>query len=198
MSTQAKTLLTPEQYLEMERKAQYKSEYLNGEVFAMSGASRAHNLISTNVTAVLRPQLRNRGCELYAGHMRVHIPSTGLYTYPDIVVACGEPQFLDGGLDTLLNPSFLAEVLSPSTEAYDLGRKFEYYRKLESLGQYLVIAQDRLNADLYTKQDGRWFLVGAGRMEDTVDLQSIGCKVTLADIYEDVAIPPPQMSGELS
>ena len=88
-------------------------------------------------------------------------------------------------------------MLSPSTEAYDLGRKFEYYRKIQSLRQYLVIAQDRLNADLYTKQDGQWFLVGADHMEDTLDLQSIGCKVTLADIYRRVVLPPPRLSGEL-
>jgi Uma2 family endonuclease len=197
MSTQPRTLLTPEQYLEIERKAEYKSEYLNGEMFAMSGASRAHNLLATNVTAILRPQLRNRGCEIYASDMRVHIPATGLYTYPDIVVACGQPQFLDGNVDTLLNPTFLAEVLSPSTEAYDLGRKFEYYRKLESLSQYLVVAQDRLNANLYTKRDGDWFLRGFNSMEDTLDLHSIGCKLTLADVYEDVTLPPPQLTGEL-
>jgi Uma2 family endonuclease len=197
MSTQSKSFLTPEQYLEIERKAPYKSEYLNGEVFAMSGASRAHNLITTNVTALLRPQLRNRGCEIYASDMRVHIPDTGLYTYPDIVVVCGEPQFQDGSLDTLLNPTFLAEVLSPSTEAYDLGRKFDYYRRLESLRQYLVIAQDRLNSNVYTKQEGRWFLVGASKMEDALDLLSIGCKLKLADVYEDVVLPPPKLTGEL-
>jgi Uma2 family endonuclease len=197
MSTQPKTLLTPDQYLEIERKAEYKSEYLNGEMFAMSGASEEHNTLTVNLTVLLHPQVRKHGCKIYATDMRVHIPGAGLYTYPDIVVVCGQPQFLDGNVDTLLNPTFLAEVLSPSTEAYDLGRKFEYYRKLESLSQYLVVAQDRLNANLYAKRDGDWFLRGFSRMEDTLDLHSIGCKLTLAEVYEDVVLPPPQLTGEL-
>jgi Uma2 family endonuclease len=106
-SRKGKTLLTPEQYLEIERNADYKSQYFDGEMFAMSGASRAHNLISTNVTAILRPQLRKRRCEIYAGDMRVCVSSTGLYTYPDLIVVCGQPQFLGGGVDTLLNPTLL-------------------------------------------------------------------------------------------
>jgi len=197
MSSQPNSFLTPEQYLEIERKADHKSEYLRGEMFAMSGASREHNLLTTNLTAILRPQLRRRGCELYATDMRVRVKATGLYTYPDIVVTCGNPQFLDAAVDTLLNPTFLAEVTSPSTEAYDRGRKFEHYQALESLKEYLLVAQDRLHADLYTRQDGRWLLTGASRIEDTLELESIGCKVAMAELYEDICLPPPQVSGEL-
>jgi Uma2 family endonuclease len=199
MSTQPKSFLTPEQYLEIERKAPHKSEYLNGEIFAMSGGSEEHNTLAVNLTVLLHPQVRKRGCKLFANDMRVRVTPAGLYAYPDIIVVCDKPQFIDASVDTLLNPTFLAEVLSPSTEAYDRGRKFEYYQMLESLRQYLLVAQDRMHADLLTRQpDGGWLLTGASKPEDTLDLQSIGGKVTLADLYEDVALPPPQLTGELS
>ena len=121
MSSQAKAHLTAEEYLALERKAPYKSEYLKGEVFAMTGASRRHNLISLNIGAELRAQLRQRPCEVYTSDMRVKLGATGLYTYPDVVVVCGEPAFEDAEVDTLLNPILLVEVLSKSTEDYDRG-----------------------------------------------------------------------------
>jgi Uma2 family endonuclease len=198
MSTQSKSFLTPEQYLETERKAGYKSEYLKGEVFAMSGASIAHNTLTVNLTILLHPQVRKHGCRLFATDMRVRVPLVGLYTYPDIVVVCDKPQFIDSSVDTLLNPTFLAEVLSPSTEAYDRGRKFEYYQTLESLSQYLLIAQDRMRADLITRHpDGDWRLKSISKPEQVLEISSIGGKLTLADIYEDVVLPPPQLTGEL-
>ena len=119
--------MTPEQYLEIERKAEYKSEYFGGEMFAMSGASREHNILSTTLSGLLFQQLGGRPCDLYANDMRVRVAQTGLYTYPDVIVVCGQPQFTDEIVDTLVNPTFLAEVLSPSTEAYDRGREFEHY-----------------------------------------------------------------------
>jgi Uma2 family endonuclease len=148
-------------------------------------------LLTGNLYASLHSQLRKRPCEIYPSHMRVFIPATGLYTYPDVAVVCGEPRFApDDYLDNLLNPTFLAEVLSPSTEAYDRGRKFEHYRAVESLQQYLLVAQDRLHVDLYTRQpDGTWLLREASRPEDTVELQSIGCQLLLADVYEKVNFP---------
>ena len=117
MSRQPKTLLTPEEYLAIERKAEYKSEYLHGEMFAMVGASRKHNLIAGNVFGELREQLKGKSCEAYTNDMRVKVSSTGLYTYPDVVVVCGDPQFEDSYIDTLLNPTLLVEVLSESTES---------------------------------------------------------------------------------
>lgn len=184
MSTQPKPFLTPEQYLEAEREAEFKSEYLDGEIFAMAGASREHNLLSAALTVVLGTQLGSRPCEQYASDMRVRVTPRGLYTYPDIVVVCGQPQFLDDRADTLLNPTFLAEVLSPSTEAYDRGKKFEHYRKLESLREYLLVAQERVQADLYTRQpDGRWLLTEAGSLEDTLSVASIGCQIPMAALY---------------
>jgi Uma2 family endonuclease len=125
--------------------------------------------------------------------MRVRVRATGLYTYPDVVVVCGEPQFLDERRDTLLNPSLLIEVLSPTTEAYDRGQKFEHYRSLESFGEYLLVASDRVHVDQYTCQpDGRWLLTSANRLEDSLDLQSVGYRLALADLYEKTDLPGSQ------
>jgi len=187
MSTLAKTFLTPEEYLKIERQAEYKSEYFAGEMFAMAGAVERHNLICWNILGQFYQQLRGRPCRVYPSDMRVRVTATGLYTYPDIVALSGEPKFLDDHRDTLLNPSVIIEVLSPSTEAYDRGRKFEHYRSIESLAEYLMVASDRVHADLYRRQaDGLWVLSPAGESGDTVELPSIGCRLLLADVYEKV------------
>ncbi len=187
MSTLPKPFLTPEQYLEIERQADFKSEYLGGEMFAMAGATEEHNVLSVTLSALLYLQLRRRKCRVFSTDMRVRVSVTGLYTYPDVIVVCGERRFADDQSDTLLNPTFVAEVLSPSTEAYDRGRKFEHYRALESLADYLLVTQDRIHADHYTRQpDGRWVLSEASRLEDVVDLPAIGCRLALADLYENV------------
>jgi Uma2 family endonuclease len=192
VSTLSKTFLTAEEYLEFERKVEFKSEYYLGEIFAMAGATEAHNLLVWNLIRELGQQLRSRPCHAYPSDMRVRVSPTGLYTYPDVVVVCGERQFLTEEKDTLLNPSLLVEVLSPSTEAYDLGRKFEHYQSIESLGEYLVMATDRIHASLFTRQaDGTWLLKSASRMEDSLDLQSVGCRLTLADLYEKVELAEP-------
>ena len=192
MATHPKTLLTPEQYLEIERKAEFKSEYYQGEMFAMSGARQGHNLIVVNLAAELHQQLRKRPCQAYVNDMRVCVSATGMYTYPDLTAVCGEPQFLDETQDTLLNPNLIVEVLSPSTEAYDRGRKFEHYRSIESVTEYLLVASERVSAELYTRQpDGRFLLTAANRMEDSLDLQSVGVHLALADLYEKVEFPAP-------
>ena len=186
MSAEPHRRVSLEDYLAAERQAETKNEYLNGEVFAMSGASREHNLIVWNLSAALHAQLRGRGCEAYVGDMRVHIPATGLYTYPDVAVVCGEPRFEDGELDTLLNPTLLVEVLSPSTEGYDRGKKAAHYRTLDSLREYLLVSQE-LRVELFTRQeDGHWLLSEASRLEETVTLGSIGCTLRLADVYERI------------
>jgi len=191
VSTQPKTFITPEQYLEIERKAEYKSEYYRGEMFAMAGAQEGHNVAAGNVHTTLNLQFRGRPCRVYTSDMRIHIPATGLYTYPDIAAVCGERKFQDGRvLDTLLNPTLIVEVLSPSTEAYDRGRKFEHYQSIDSLRQYLLVSSDRIRADLFTRQsDNLWTLVSASRLEDTLDLESIGCRLALTDVYENVDLP---------
>ena len=185
MSTLPKTHLTPEQYLEIERNAEHRSEYYAGEMFAMAGASAAHEVISGDLFGQLYNQLRGSACRSFSSNLRVNIPETGLYTYPDIVVACGERKFIDAKADTLLNPVLIAEILSPSTEAYDRGRKFEHYRTIPTLKEYLLVAQDRIQVDLYTRQsDGAWLLTSASQLTDTIALPSIQCSVLLADLYE--------------
>jgi Uma2 family endonuclease len=189
MSRQIKPFISPEEYLALERKAEYKSEYLNGEIFAMTGASRKHNLIATNIVASLSQQLRARPCEVYASDMRVKVVATGLYTYPDVVVVCGEPKLEDDYLDTLLNPTLLVEILSPSTERYDRIAKSGYYRTLESLAEYLLVAQEEYRIEQYAKQsDGRWLFSDIRLLEGAVELQSIGCSLALRDVYDKVSI----------
>jgi Uma2 family endonuclease len=191
VSTQPKTLLSETEYLEIERKAEYKSEYFRGEMFAMAGAKEAHNLLVANLVAVLHQQFRTRPCRVYPSDMRVRVAESGLYTYPDAIAVCGDPRFLDEQHDTLLNPNLVVEVLSPSTEAYDRGRKFEHYRTIESLNEYLMISPDRIQVDLYSRQsDGRWLLTSASNSQDTLDLQSVGCRVALSDLYEKVEFAP--------
>jgi Uma2 family endonuclease len=193
VSTQAKTLLTPEQYLEIERKAEFRSEYYKGEMFAKAGASDPHNLIATNLTRELSQQLRKKPCYTYSHDMRVCVSASGLYTYPDVFAVCGEPQFLDDRQDNLLSPSLIVEVLSESTERYDRGKKFEHYRHIDSLREYLLVASEGIGAELFTRQpDGHWLLTIADRLEDTMEIPSIDCRLTLADIYEKTQLAEPK------
>jgi Uma2 family endonuclease len=189
MSLQPKSLHTPEEYLVLERKAGYKSEYFAGEIFAMSGASEQHNLIVANVVATLHTQFRNRPCKVYASDMRVKVSPTGLYTYPDVVALCSEPRFDDDQKDTLLNPTVIIEVLSPSTEAYDRGDKFGHYRKLASLTEYVLISQEKIHIERYVRQpDNQWLLSETSGLHDTVQLPSINCTLVLDEVYEKVEI----------
>ncbi len=187
MSTKKKHRFTPAEYLELERAAEVKSEFINGEIFQMSGASRRHNLIVTNIVRELSTQLRGRPCETYAGDMRVRVSDAGLYTYPDVVAVCGKPSLEDRHFDTLMNPTLIVEVISPSTEAYDRGRKFEFYRKLPSLREYLVVSQDAPHVDRFVVDDlGRWSLTDASGLEDSFELTSVGCSLRLADVFDRI------------
>jgi len=189
MSVQPKPYITAEEYLAKERAADYKSEYFNGEIFALAGASREHNLIAGNAYSILHQQLRKKSCEIYTNDMRVKVSTTGLYTYPDIVVVCGEPKFEDEHRDTLLNPILLIEVLSPSTENYDRGTKFEHYRSIASLSDYLLVAQDKIHVEHYVRQSDRtWLFSEFKSAKDKFQIQSIGCELSLKDIYEKVDI----------
>ena len=187
MSQQVISYISPEEYLRLERQAEYKSEYVNGEIFAMSGASRKHNLITGNISSEFNQQLRDKPCEAYANEMRVKVTATGLYTYPDVVVVCGEPKFEDKYFDTLLNPTVLVEVLSPSTERYDRIAKSSYYRTLESLAEHLLVAQDEVRLEQYVKQqNGQWLLFESTSLDAVVELPSIGCSLALRDVYDKI------------
>jgi Uma2 family endonuclease len=188
MKAQTVKKMTPQEYLAMERQNEYKSEYLNGQVFAMAGASRWHNLIITNVVRELSTQLKKQPCEVYPSDMRVRIPRTGLYTYPDVTVVCGKPEFEDEHRDTLLNPMLIVEVLSPSTEAYDRGAKFGHYRKIESLQEYVLISQEKPLIERFLRQEGTsfWVLSEAEGLHTAIDLSSISGRLELAEVYEKV------------
>lgn len=183
--------LTPEAYLAWERQQPEKHGYFDGDVFAMAGASWEHNLIVGNVVGELRNLLRGGACAVQPSDLRVHVPLTGLYTYPDASVVCERPEFLDEVGDTLLNPSVLVEVLLPSSEAYDRGKKFEQYRSIASLRDYLLIASESAHVEHYARQpDGSWLLRdcrAGGRV-----VLSIGCDLAVDEIYLKVALDKAQ------
>lgn len=187
MSAHPQTHYTADAYLALERRAEQRSEYLAGEIIAMTGASRRHNLIVVNLAACLRHQARAAGCEIYVSDMRVHVPAADLFTYPDLAAAGGEPVFDDAQLDTLLNPVLLIEVLSPSTEDYDRGRKFAFYRTLPSLRDYLLVAQDRVHVEHFVRQDeGEWLLSETDDPAATIALPALGAEITVREIYDGV------------
>jgi Uma2 family endonuclease len=192
MSSLPKPRFTPEQYLERERQADHKSEYLSGEIFAMAGASEAHNLIVTNVVRELSARLRGRPCRTYPSDMKVEVGPSGLFTYPDVSVVCGEPRFHDARRDMVQNPTVIVEVLSPSTEAYDRGAKFAQYRRLESLTDYLLISASECRVEHYVRlRDGQWLLSEVMTQEQVVVIGSIDCELPMAEVYERVEFDPP-------
>ncbi|MBA3531147.1 MAG: Uma2 family endonuclease [Ardenticatenales bacterium] len=187
MASRPVSYMPADTYLALERRAETKSEWIDGETVAMVGASREHNLIVANILGELRQQLKGRPCEVYPSDMRVKVPQSKLYTYPDVVVVCGEPQFEDAHVDTLLNPTLLVEVLSDSTESYDRGKKFGYYRTLPSLAEYLLIAQDDYKIEHYVRQpDGKWLLSDAQSLDDTVTLAAVPATLSLREVYDRV------------
>lgn len=188
MATQTQQWLSPAEYLALERAAETKSEYIDGTLVAMSGVTREHNLINVNLVRELSAQLRGRPCELYSQDMRVRIAEGGMYAYPDVVVACGEPEFEDDTFDVLLNPILIIEILSDSTEAYDRGLKFRRYRKRASLQEYVLVAQDRASVERYSRDGEHWVLTDAAGLDDRIELPSIGCSLLLRDVYERVTL----------
>lgn len=190
MSSQAQLLVTPEEYLAHERRADTRSEYWNGEVVAMSGASFAHNLIVANVVAELRFQLKKRACSVVPSDMRVYIATAQRYVYPDVMVVCGDPEFTDDEQDTIVNPTLIVEVLSKTTKDYDRGEKFLRYRTLPSLREYVLISQDRPFVEHYVKQAGeKWLLSEVSGLEATLTLDSIDGRLELAEVYDKVTLP---------
>jgi Uma2 family endonuclease len=189
MSLHHQPKLTPEEYLALERTAEYKSEYFAGEIFAMAGASERHISIVANTMYLLVGQLKGRPCKAYSNNMRLKVSPTGLYTYPDIIVVCGAPMFADEQRDTLLNPTVLIEVLSESTEAYDRGKKFDHYRTLASVSDYLLISQDQRKIEHFVRQsDHRWLFSAHADVDDVVEIASIACTLPLRDVYDKVEL----------
>lgn len=183
-----KKYISPEEYLAAERDALEKHEYLNGEIFAMAGAKLAHVEICANLGASLRNLLKGQDCRSYQSDLRTFIPKTGLYTYPDIIVVCGKVELVpDGHLDTLLNPSVIIEVLSPSTAEYDRGAKFDHYKTIESLKEYVLVWQEKKRVARYTRlPDDSWVLTDFIGEDSQIELVSIGCTLSMAEIYERV------------
>ena len=187
-SVAAQTYLTPEEYIASERKATLKSEYLSGEIIAMSGASNAHNLITMNTTTQLYNQLVEGGCRVFSSDMRVGIGTGVSYFYPDIAVTCDKPRFEDDAFDTLINPQVIIEVLSASTADYDRGKKFIRYRQLESLQEYILISQDQVHVEHYLRQGKQWVLSEFSALENVLPLASIGAELSLNQIYRFVEV----------
>ncbi len=188
--------LSPEEYLALERQAPFRSEYHDGDVFAMTGASFPHNVITANVVGELRQRLKASPCQTVPSDLRVRIAQPNAYVYPDVTVACPPIELEDAQGDTLLNPVVLVEVLSDSTEAYDRGRKFAYYRQLPSLREYLLVSQHEARVDHYLRAgDGTWNLRAVEGLAAVLRLESLGCELPLAEIYAKVELraqaPPP-------
>jgi len=184
--------ITPEEYLKRENEATRKSEYFAGEIFLMAGGSPNHNRIALNVGSELNVQLRGSRCEAFNSDQRVLVKKHGLYTYPDVTVVCGPIEFDERDSDTITNPVLLVEVLSPSTENYDRGKKFELYRALETLRDYVVIHQDKMYIEYYHKgEDGRWILneisdTEAGANQAVLSVPVLDVSIPLQRIYERV------------
>jgi Uma2 family endonuclease len=187
MSAQPVPRLTPEQYLEIDRAAEVKSEYYDGEMFAMSGGRAPHAIISFALGAALIPALRGRRCIVTGSDLRVRASEGGPFFYPDVSVCCGEMQLADDNKDTLLNPIVIFEVLSPSSEAYDRGKKFAAYRRIDSLREYVLVSQTEPSVESYLRgSDDKWTLTEFTGTDAICSLKSIECQIALSDVYRDV------------
>jgi Uma2 family endonuclease len=187
--------LTEAEYLEIERRAEYKSEFLDGQMFAMSGGTRWHSVIACNMISAINLRLKGSPCVVYNSDMRVKVQMAGLYTYPDVSIGCGQAQVEDEHDDVLLNPTVIAEVLSDSREAYDRGKKFELYRRLPSLREYLLVSQHETLIEQFIRQtSGEWLLREVAGLEGKLALPSVGITIALADVYSNVRfLPSPRL-----
>ncbi len=186
MSSALKTI-SPNEYLRRERAAQTKSEFFQGEMFAMAGGSATHSLISANFLGEVRQALKQKNCVAYNSDLRVKVSPSGLYTYPDATIVCGMQHFEDELNDTLLNPTLVAEVLSDSTEKYDRGRKSDQYRQNESLQEIVLISQANVHIECYRRQpQGGWLMTEEKRPQATVHLTSLDVSIALGELYRHV------------
>jgi Uma2 family endonuclease len=187
VSTHPKRRITPAEYLELERRAEIKSEYLDGEMFAMSGFTLKHSAIVVNLITELNNQFVDRPCQVHGPDLRVKVSATGSYTYPDVVAFCAEPQFEDKQFDTLLNPQLIIEVLSDSTEAYDRGKKFAHYRNIPSLQEFISVSQTEFRIERFARrEDGTWDYSECTDPAGSVELTSVDCRLFLQRVYRNV------------
>ncbi len=187
MAALPKIIISAKEYLEEERKSLEKSEYYKGEIFAMAGATKTHNAIVAAILGELYGFLKGKSCKVFPSDLRVHNLENSLYTYPDVIVVCGEEKYLDDEFDTLLNPTVLVEVLSPATEDYDRGTKFKLYRTIPSLKNYVLVSSTEYAAEIYTrKEDDEWVLHTAKEKNSNIHISAIDFDLPLADIYAQV------------
>jgi Uma2 family endonuclease len=183
--------LTQTEYLKIERAAEFKSEFFDGEMFAMAGGTAQHSLIATNLAAEFQNRLKNHSCTAYNTDLRIKIEATGLYTYPDLSVICGSLRFAAGTDDTVVNPALLVEVLSNSTEAYDRGRKFEHYRQIPTLQEYLLVSQTEPRIEQFIRQsNGHWLLNEAVGLGKELELPSLKITISLSEVFAKVEFVP--------
>ena len=204
MSALPKRYFTPEEYLLLEERSPYKSQYVNGEIFPMGedttsppsmmgGAQPNHVLIVTNIVVSLGSQFRGRPSRVFSSDLRVAVDPGSVYTYPDVIALCGQPQYETTRTPaSLLNPQWICEVLSPSTEAYDRGDKLAFYRRLASLTDHLLVSSDRMQVEHFTRQEGGWRLTDHFQPTDQLVFASLECELSLAEIYDKVDFPAPR------
>lgn len=194
MSAVPAPFVKAEDYLAAERLAERKSEYVDGHVYAMAGASLSHTRICSNLVHHIRTRLGSRQCEVFSQDLRTGLRDATGYFYPDVILVCGKPELADKNQDILLNPIVLIEVLSPSTEAWDRGGKFARYRRMESLKEYILISQDHARIDRFVRDADEWRLNSFEGLEDSLPIVSAEAQLPLSEIYERVefeALPGP-------
>ncbi len=191
MSTVLKRI-SPVEYLARERESQFKSEFFQGEVFAMAGGSPTHSLIALNFAGETRQALKDKPCVVYNSDLRIKVEATGLYTYPDASIVCGDLQFDDERRDTVINPTVIVEVLSDSTEKYDRGRKSNHYRQIPSLQEIVLIAQDQTHVERFVRQpEGGWLLLEEKNASGMFELSSLGISIAMSELYRNVKFESP-------
>ncbi len=189
MIPQEKQKMTPEDYLEFEKNSELRHEYFDGEIFAMVGARKNHNRVSSNTSSILWNQLKSTQCDVFISDMRVKIAEIDKYTYPDIVVACDKVEFVEEELDSLLNPVVIIEILSDTTESYDRGLKFTHYRLIESLQEYILISQYHCQVEKFKRdneREGIWFYSSVEDINSSIKIDSINCELALSEVYHRV------------
>ncbi len=197
MSSAAKTKLTVAEYLTFERKSESKHEFFDGELFAMTGGTPAHSLIASNFIREAGNALKDRPCVVYTSDLRVKVNATGLYTYTDVTIVCGEQKFDDDQRDTLINPTIIVEVRSKSTASYDRGPKSKHFRKIDSLQALIFIEQDCPAVEVYGRHsDGKWILSDATELTESIAIEPFGISIPLSEIYRNVTFPEPGPSSE--